>query len=369
MSTGLAVFRNKMTLLSAPKLRKSPVTKPKKLTTEEKFKQQYDDIAKQIGQERHSVLASIMAATDLHQEARTVYSHLGFKNVNINHISVIVLHGLPLLIVGLYKAGKLDQQSPAVKEQKKRIDAILAKKHEVWNIKAHVQHAKELHAEAKALIEKAKTKLKDGKAKLPKVLPALKPTGFVDAYNKGWLGNGSLTDAERDTAKEYKAFKHRPINDALRTGRGMRAAEIKQRIAQMDASIAKFTLPTDAKLKRGMSLPPEAYKKFLAMFDGTIKPGHVFEDKAFVSTSTDPGVIDGFINQGRDYGPKHHEVTMTIDVPKGTNALPIGLAAGRNGDGECELVLGRNTRFEVIRIKTKGNNTDLVIKVLPKDVP
>lgn len=150
-----------------------------------------------------------------------------------------------------------------------------------------------------------------------------------------WLNNGpELTDEDRDAIAGYAQSDYHEINSLLRDNVDFPLneddeADYRDRTQLLRDVQSRYALPGPANLYRRVPdgvLPPHP-----------MQPGDVFEDKAFMSTSTTqhPGSFS-----------KHPNV-MDIDVPKGTPAINVG-ASALGVAGEREILLPPGTKLRVI---------------------
>lgn len=104
-------------------------------------------------------------------------------------------------------------------------------------------------------------------------------------------------------------------------------------IANLDAAMARSSLPANMMLNRGVSR--ETAAKFAAM-----RPGDSFTDPSFSSSSV---AYDRALNF-TEAGPDGTGAMMRIRTPAGTRALIPG-SRGEQSVNEAEVILDRNSRF------------------------
>lgn len=136
----------------------------------------------------------------------------------------------------------------------------------------------------------------------------------------------AISDAERSAATAYSGGSHRGINRSLRTGEKLSELNAK-RLEHLDSMIARSSSPNDVTVLRG-----ENNKERFGSL-AKLKPGDVYTDKGYLSTTAGSKIDDAFVG----------DVEMHIVVPKGSQAAPLpSLKAG-----ERELLLPRNNRYRV----------------------
>lgn len=156
------------------------------------------------------------------------------------------------------------------------------------------------------------------------------------------LPSEGLTDHERAAIGVYTTSSYRPINAHLRgtaqstLGSGIKSmsvAAINKNVAGMDSAFAKASLSEGMITYRGIN--GEQWGKLKA---AGMKPGKVFTDLGYVSTSTRIHFADGWKNGG---------MLAAVRIPKGSHALPISSIS--NAPGEYEVLLARGAKFRVLR--------------------
>lgn len=182
----------------------------------------------------------------------------------------------------------------------------------------------------------------------PAVVPAAHETGRPAAPAKA-MSDGDLmvarnkfaastTPEEFSSVGNYRGMYFGAVNQHLREGNYPRGEKelVDETVKHLDSALSRTRLDRDTMLYRGVSEHPV----FAAL-----KPGDVFVDKAFMSTSAshDPGTVMG------------GEYLFHITAPKGTKAGAI--VADESGfagawGGEKEMLLGRGTAMRLDRIET-----------------
>jgi hypothetical protein len=162
----------------------------------------------------------------------------------------------------------------------------------------------------------------------------------------GWAK--TLSAAERGAIEWYRGGGSRAINEQLRTGQPQpdaleeqekdygRAYTNDDSVRLLDAAVGRSSLPEPVATYRGLQ-SPEAAAALLAR-----KPGELFRDDGFVSTSLSPQYAYWSFAQKAVYagGPP---VVARIEVPAGFNAAYVAHPDGT----EAELLLQRGAEYEV----------------------
>ena len=88
-----------------------------------------------------------------------------------------------------------------------------------------------------------------------------------------------------------------------------------------------------------------------------IKPGTIFNDRAFLATSIDEG----------NFG-KERRIKLEIEIPEGTKVAYIQPNVRHaTGYGMQEVVLGRNNAYEIVEYKVVNNKTYIRAKLVQQD--
>jgi len=166
------------------------------------------------------------------------------------------------------------------------------------------------------------------------------------------MGFSSNTVPERQAKAvlEYRGATYDPINAYLRTGGefvgGVPLPTLKKYIGEITTAIdAAPRLPAPITTYRGVS---GAYAETI----GAYKPGTIYTDKGFTSTSLNGGQASFFA----DLRNNQQFLRIEIDVPAGTKGLDMtGFFSERNpktgkikNPGEQEWLLPRDSKFEVV---------------------
>jgi len=218
-------------------------------------------------------------------------------------------------------------------------------------------------AKAKAIVDKAKAKAKAQSAAIVAKASGAKPPAKAPAASAKAtpqvpqppagkpMDAKALSDA-RDRVKAtattheigaaivYSGHSYEQINTSLRTGQfqdtGLDKGSLDRTIGHLDALMEKNKVTSATLTFRG-SAPHASFS--------SLKPGEVFVDKAFVSTTTDRNMIfgnDSAFNGG---------VLFHITSPPGTKLAGIP----SQFPNEKEMLLGRGTAFRLDR-EEKGSS-------------
>jgi hypothetical protein len=150
---------------------------------------------------------------------------------------------------------------------------------------------------------------------------------FLDGESPNWQRR--LRPDELDEIGEYAEGMYSDLNGALRSG----GSAPRRTLNALDSAIKKWESPENILVYRGI-LPRQAAPNPLR----GARVGDVFEDAGYMSTSLSRRTGTAFAD---------NEV-LEIEVPKGTNAAPIG-QYGRLS--EQEILLPRGTRLEIVGIE------------------
>ena len=166
-----------------------------------------------------------------------------------------------------------------------------------------------------------------------------------------------LDQSHKDAIKEYTGNMYTTVNQALRKGKPVPAADRKE-MKLVDEAFSKAKTTEPMEVYRGIG-PMDADR-----FAG-LKVGDTFEDKAFVSTSTDKDTADNF---SRGDNP----TIMHIQVPKGSKAISVdSMSVFRKGGhatrSENEILLNRGGTFKVLSIKPGKRGQPRIINVEYQD--
>jgi len=209
------------------------------------------------------------------------------------------------------------------------------------------------------------------KAEKPKTPPAAKPQAEqpkseqpseVAKPAKGKAAHKAATpqgldDAQKQAIKEYTGSMYLSVNPALRKGKPV-PAEDRKEMKLVDEAFSKAKTTEPLEVYRGIG-PSDA-----DMF-ANLKVGEIFQDKGFVSTSTDKDTADNF---SRGETP----TMMQIQVPKGSKAISVDSMSvfqkgGHAKRSENEILLNRGGSFKVLSIKPAKRGQPRIITVEYQD--
>jgi hypothetical protein len=160
--------------------------------------------------------------------------------------------------------------------------------------------------------------------------------------------SAKLDEKEVQALKEYTGSMYTTVNPLLRAGKP---------VSKEDRNEVK--LVDEAFKKAKTTEPIEVYRGISGDFYSGLKDGDVFEDKGFVSTSTDLDTADNFARGDA-------KAIMKVQVPKGSRAISVdSLSVFKKGGAavrsENEILLDRGGKFKVISIKPgKGNQPKII---------
>ncbi len=166
----------------------------------------------------------------------------------------------------------------------------------------------------------------------------------------------TLTEKEAAAVKAYVGSDYTNINSIARTGKlgetmwhktAEDLAAYKAHLPELDKAILKAPLKETITVYRG-TYAPEIFK------DAEI--GDIFGDKGFTSTARDLGSTTKF-----QWGPNKEIKGGTlfhIEVPKGYYAAPVN-------EQESEMLLPRNTKFQIQHVSVNEDGVQLIkVKVV-----
>lgn len=152
--------------------------------------------------------------------------------------------------------------------------------------------------------------------------------------------NDKITGKQKKAISDYSGHHYAAINGGLR--KPPPSAAVKKKVEQIDAALEKSAAPKDMIVYRGTN-----GKKFVE----NLKPGDVYQDKGFMSTSIQKSVAEGFGG----------EIMFNIHVPKGHPIAPI---KGGQHDNEKEMLMPRGTSLKILsieKIKTSWGSERLLV--------
>lgn len=177
-----------------------------------------------------------------------------------------------------------------------------------------------------------------------------KPTPFPTATHEEFAGRAyqiraGLPMPQKGAVNDYQASGHDGWNWHLRN-HGTVKGPFEPDIRHLDRVLASTHLTRDVFVIRRFSSPtlPDKAKNLV---------GRVLEDPAFMSTS-----LDGAFGKNRN-------IELRLNVPKGHQGLYLNLNGNSQLPYERELLLPRNTRFEVKHVRQVKSKTVIYANVIP----
>jgi hypothetical protein len=196
--------------------------------------------------------------------------------------------------------------------------------------------------------------------------------------NGGWKGGNyqhafKLTDLEVAAATHYKGFGYMEMNNLLRgvgSDWGMAfVPEVVRGAELLESAMEKTSLQTDIKLYRGMHIPSDDAEKFLS----TLKPGAVYTDPAFVSTSKSEKVASGFAldRAPDDRAEDRTSIIWEMFAPAGTSAMDFDKLFTSTGATEKEVLLASDTHLRILGTQREGftSHGEPIIRVTATVIP
>ena len=196
--------------------------------------------------------------------------------------------------------------------------------------------------------------------------------------NGGWKGGNyqhafKLTDLEVAAATHYKGFGYMEMNNLLRgvgSDWGMAfVPEVVRGAELLESAMKKTSLQTDIKLYRGMHIPSDDAEKFLS----TLKPGAVYTDPAFVSTSKSEKVALGFAldRAPDDRAEDRTSIIWEMFAPAGTSAMDFDKLFTSTGATEKEVLLASDTHLRILGTQREGftSHGEPIVRVTATVIP
>ena len=152
-----------------------------------------------------------------------------------------------------------------------------------------------------------------------------------------------LTPQENKALRNYQGAAPAMLNQVARGDLSNihseeQLADTKRRIADLDSAISKSTLNESVTTYRGISHSLEGDLSDLV--------GKTIPSGGFQSTSTSIKTAQKFSGNGT------HSAILQIQLEKGQHAVDFNQVEGAREDlGESEILLPRNTQFEVVKVK------------------
>ena len=203
-------------------------------------------------------------------------------------------------------------------------------------------------------------KLKSGRgAATPAAPKALTGHDALEAAPYRLYGGGSAQNDPRIDAalRQYSGFRFGQINGDLRK-EGPLAPRSRPTVRLIDQAMASSKLTHDVEAVRVVQAAP-------ASFGGHWSKDMVgveFDNPQYLSTSTNPNLIEGF-----GYKDRAGVAVMHLNVPAGTAAVSLSTRRGNANEMEHELLLDRGLTYRVTgqRVDEKGVR-HFDVEVVPK---
>lgn len=170
----------------------------------------------------------------------------------------------------------------------------------------------------------------------------------------------TITDAEKWAIASYTDGTDEVVNTYLRggernvgwkgqpkytadyeTGDSDKSRPLSTLVADLDNVMKRSTVPEDVTVFRVAKFPDDVVK--------SMKPGSVFSDNGFVSTTLTSKQANIFAK--RVQANTH----MEIGVPQGAHAVFTGSKVGGAYQSEAELLLARGAKFKIVSNDGQGN--------------
>ncbi len=169
--------------------------------------------------------------------------------------------------------------------------------------------------------------------------------------------HAQLSEAETKDLIRYSGSPlFRELNSKLKTGAqlGGLSSELRGPAENIDAAIARSKMPRDSVVFRGIN-----GKRSLDAV-ASLKPGDVYVDHGFGSTSRERSVADRLAAHGTNVAaePSGPGVVMEISIPMGFPALAVPSATF--GKFETELLLPRGARYIVTDVSATEGGQRLI---------
>jgi hypothetical protein len=154
---------------------------------------------------------------------------------------------------------------------------------------------------------------------------------FAEESAKASLGR-ELTDKEKDALGTYTSIDYKAINDVLRKSESHGNIELFEKMKTLDDIFNQARLDRDLIVYRAVS--KSTLEKMSA--------AKSFEDRGFVSTTTDIDIAEAF---GKETRGRSQFAVVKMRIPKGSRALPISHVS--DVPGEREVLVARGSRWNV----------------------
>ncbi|KEZ35833.1 ADP-ribosyltransferase [Frankia sp. CeD] len=208
-----------------------------------------------------------------------------------------------------------------------------------------------------AALAQPKTKLAPLAGKKATGKEPLTTFGELKSYISGLSKKATWNDSQKQAAYWYSGLSATSLNKELRDGRNPASMPDAQKIDDLDAAFAAAP-PVDRPLvvRRGIH-------DFTGTFGTDLKPGDLWTDKGFMSTSINQTTPEDYSGSGG--------AIVTLNIPPGVRAIGIMPPSPPNlksqFSSESELLLPRNStlRIKSVTVDSSGRRrieADLVVK-------
>jgi len=162
---------------------------------------------------------------------------------------------------------------------------------------------------------------------------------------------GVIIDYRNDSGNLNRFLRQGPDDFSTNT-----ISELNRQMESLDSVFKNslFKLDSDIISYRGIIITSDFFSQ--------LKPGDVFSDKGFVSTTIDKMVTDNFISSRRGV----NNAFLEIRIKKGSNIIPAQIIGDNDGRlkidvREDEIILNRNSNFRVISntLQSRDNKVDI----------
>jgi phage portal protein BeeE len=162
--------------------------------------------------------------------------------------------------------------------------------------------------------------------------------------------HSKLNEDELNAVQNYQTISYDEMNRNLRKGKEL-SEDDQYDLPHIDSAISKATgFTEDVNVYRGMNVSPSK-----------LTEGTTFEDKGFISTSTDRKIANLYADK----------CMVQIVIPKGSKCLPLSSKiSDSDSKREKEVMLPRGSKFRVVsageKITINSSKTTLIKVVLEK---
>lgn len=169
-----------------------------------------------------------------------------------------------------------------------------------------------------------------------------------------------------EQVRSLKGYVHSGYLEINRAARGVLSTpetnEEREKHAQIQAKIAHMDAMMDASK---LSAPITVYRGAKGGTIGEVQVGSTWTEKGFSSTSENKETAKTFLDGGRD-SPKMPRTLVTMKLAAGQKAIyPNHFCPNKYGANEREIILPRDTKYEVTAVRMQGNVRHITVKVRP----